>query len=212
MAISQQGFFGNFSGRFGNLLVYQVKGKTIVRTAPTTRKDNGTAALKQVRNDFSRVMKIMQAVKPFIRMGFNDVAGNGSAFHSALSANLLVYRQAAMPDDFKWLMLSRGERAGAVGLVLSKEDDYARVSWNGVEAQKIFSPNDWALLLAINTTTLNTTVSIQEAKRNQQWARLKLPEANQDERVQVFIAFQDPNGWIRKNEKNTSNSQWAGEC
>jgi len=211
MAFTKEGFLGHFSGKLGNTVVYEMYGKTVIRSKPAYKRRPAKGALKQAQTDFSRVMKIMQAVRSVIRLGFRDVAEGRSAFHTAMSLNLVNYRSAENPEDLRWLVVSQGDRAGAQDLAMEVQDKNANITWGDPEPGKPYKMNDQVLLLAINNMTLQTTDKVQAARRSEKRAEIALPAAKEGENILVFIAFHNPLEAVsKKSPKNFSKSLLVG--
>lgn len=66
MATLKNGIIGGFSGRLGNVVVYEMFGKTVVRSLPQKNQKKATGKRKQYQDDFRYVMKWMQYLKPMI--------------------------------------------------------------------------------------------------------------------------------------------------
>jgi hypothetical protein len=206
MAFTQEGLFGKFTGRIGNLVVFQRNGQTVVRTLTTHKMPPATGVKKQAQENFSRVMKLMQALKPFINRGFRDVAGEKSAYHTALSANLKRLREAADPSGLAWLLTSSGIRAGAQQPELQVTTGQATVTWDAPTPGLPCSDDDYVMLVAINGTTLETTTPATTVTRARKQATLNLSSATAGQQVYVFLSFFDPLSG-RLNVRNISQSQ-----
>lgn len=208
MAYSQDGFFGKFSGKLANLVVYQRNGQTVVRSRTAKKRPPAGAAEQGSRDNFARVMKLMQVLKPAVRMGFQDVAAGNSSFHKALSVNLKQLVQADDPKGYSWLVTSQGHRAGANDLAIRVDGSQATLSWGAPIAGKPWSAQDNVMLLALNTTTLETNGSLTAGQRSQQQIVFKLPRAGEGQQLLVFVSFCDLAGMaIGHDEKNMSGSQ-----
>ena len=189
MGYSKDGILGDFRGRVGNLVMYQMHGKTVVRIRPAGRSGKPSPALKAAQGDFARVMGVMRKMKWFVRTGFYFVAEGRSPFHQALSENLLRYRAAEEKDDLKWLLLSRGTRAGALDAACSIGDEYVDISWGAPEEGKPWADDDQAMVVATNNTTLLMAGSLSAGPRSNGHARVRRPPTGAGEEVRVFLAF-----------------------
>lgn len=70
MARSDTSILGDFTGRIGNLVVYKLNGKTVIRIRPAGRTKKITPAQKQSREDFAYVMQFMQRLDRLSTPGF----------------------------------------------------------------------------------------------------------------------------------------------
>ncbi|MBW6499410.1 MAG: hypothetical protein K0B09_13550 [Bacteroidales bacterium] len=206
MAYAKQGLLGEFKGRLGNTVIYEVYGKTRIRLKPSVKPPPATGAKKQAQEDFKLVMSLMQATKAFVRIGFYDQAEGRSAFHEGLSFNLNSYRQAENKDIGAWLQLSNGQRAGAQNLAIQREGKKAIVSWGAPEPGKVAAGDDAVLLLALNTCNFDCNWVLSKYQRSQQQAEIILPPLKEDEECLVFVAFRKQLQ-VKKDIRNISASQ-----
>jgi hypothetical protein len=213
MASTKEGPLGNFSGKIGNVVAYEMFGKTVMRGRPSGKRRPAQGALKQAQSDFSRVMKVMQAARSAVRVGFNPQALGRSAFHAAMSVNLVNYRNSASPGDLHWLVISQGERAWAKDVGLTIEGNKAVVTWGDPEPGKPYNTGDQVMLLALNDSNLDSSVNLQAAQRKEKRAELQLPPAKEGENILVFMAFHNPiEASSLKSLENVSNSMLIGKA
>ncbi len=189
MAYSKEGLLGDFSGQLGHFIVYKVHDKTVIRSRPVSRRGPVSPALKAAQTDFGQVMNVLRRVKTFVRLGFYDVAQGRSAFHQALSENLLRYRASAATESLDWLLLSRGGRANALDVVCSLGEKQVEVAWGEPQGGKPWEAHDQVMLLAVNTTTLAMAWELSAGRRADGTAKVWLPPATADEQVRVYISF-----------------------
>jgi len=208
MAFSQEGLLGEFRGRLGNLVIYKMNGKIVMRTRPSRQQGPARGRQKETQESFARVMAILQPLKSWLKMGFNDLAGGKYVFHKALSENLKRFNAAADPGELDWLQLSMGDRAGAQNLQVQLPEGAAQLSWGEPEPGKPYDDQDRVMLLALNTNTLQFTDSARAGQRSDGQASIALPPTEEGEKIMVFITFFDLAGAIiKKDLKNISNSQ-----
>lgn len=188
MAYAKLGLLGEFKGRLGNTVIYEVYGKTRIRLKPSVKPPPATGAKKQAQEDFKRVMGIMQATKAFVRIGFFDEAEGRSAFHEGLSHNLKRLRESEDKNEANWLQLSTGKRASALEVSMEIEGKQCTIRWGQPEADKPWSDQDTVMLLALNTASLAATMATKAQRGNHQ-AAIQLPPAGSGEEVLVFVAF-----------------------
>jgi hypothetical protein len=208
MAASKDIFPSGFRGRIGNVVVYQALGKTIVRSMPSKKRAPAKGAQKQTQNDFARVMKILQTMTPFVRIGFHDAAEGRTAFQTAMSENLRRFMEAAVPENLQWLLVSKGERAGAVELRVQRNEKMATAKWDAAPESKLSSDDDMVMVLALNTATLACNYNPDAGSRRNGQAKLPLPPALPGEKILFFIAFRNISGTSKKSLKNISESQY----
>jgi hypothetical protein len=203
------GFPGAVGGSVGPVIIYQSYGKSVMRSKPGARSKPPGDVQKKNNNHFASVMKVMQVVRDFVKIGFFDVAQGRSPFHEAMSENLMRIRSAPLSLDLEWLQISKGQRAGCSGVSVEREGNTALVKWEHAEADKPSLPGDRVMLLAINTSTLDTKKST-DGKRKDHQARIDLPPIGDGQRVLVLISFRHPDEIVKKDARNMSDSMVAG--
>lgn len=212
MANSKEGLLSGFKGRIGDLIIYKMYGKTVIRSVPEKKRKPATGSLKKKQQSFAVVMKYMQAVKAIIRIGFYDIAIDRSPYHTAMSYNLKSYYNAVNTENTDWLQLSHGNRAMAEDLYLEKEsNEQAILRWGKPEAGKVFSDNDILMFITLNRRTLTTEHDLWAAKRNKGICRIKMPKSEAGDEIDFYIAFRaDIGRSAKKDPDNVSDSKWIG--
>jgi len=214
MARSDASILGDFTGRIGNVIVYKLNGKTVMRIRPAGGKKKPTPKQKQSREDFAHVMKYMQSLNQILNTGFYDVTNGRYAFHSAFSANMKAYLDAGKPEGAEWLKLSEGKGAGAEELHLEPlEGNLFRITWGKPLGEGWWSHNDRVFVVAVNSTNeLRPFTQSQTALRNQGEATIDVFQSSPGDEIHFFIFFQDVDRSLRrKNPRNVSSSQWVGK-
>ncbi|MBN2615246.1 MAG: hypothetical protein JXR71_06090 [Bacteroidales bacterium] len=217
MARSDASILGDFTGRIGNIIVYKLNGKTVMRIRPNTTKRKPTPRQKQSRDDFTLVMRYMGSLKRVINTGFYDVTEGRFAYHSALSTNLKAYKAAGRPEGAEWLKLSEGNRAGAEDLQLEVlENNKFRISWGKPTAGAYENHDDRVFVVALNNSG-DRWYRYTEQQNNLRSQGETLMELNfataPGDEIYFFLFFQDVDGSLRrKDPKNVSASQFVGKA
>jgi len=213
MARSNASIFGDFSGRIGNLVVYKLNGKTVIRIRPNTTKRKPSELQKQNRDDFAHVMGYIRGLRQIVDSGYYDISEGHYAFHTALSANLKAYKADERPVGAQWLKLSEGTRAGAEDLQLEAlENNRYRITWGKAIGGYRESRNDRVIVVALNNSDSRHLYSeSQTALRGQGATTVDVQVVSPGDEIYFFIFFQDVDGSLRKkNPENVSCSQFIG--
>ena len=218
MAQSIDSLHGNYRGKLGNLVMYEMMGKNIVRSRPLGKPPAATGAKKQAQENFRLVMKLMQLTKHFISLGFRDVSEGRTAFNTAFSVNMKRLAEDTDPGELGWLQLSQGLRSGARDLQVVRHQPPGQgfptlnISWGEPMEGMPYREHDSLMLLALGQSSLNYNYSLQAASRRQKIASLILPPIPAEEKVLLFAAFYDLEAMNkRKDPANISTSQML-EC
>jgi hypothetical protein len=207
MAQSAEGFPGRYRGKIARVVMYEMFGKTVIRSMPSVKPPRAQGAKKEAQEDFVRVQKVVKAAKPFVKLGYQDMAVERIPFHEAMSVNLKRFRAMDEKQGLQWFLPSMGTRAGAIETRWYRQQDKAMVQWGAPQQGMPSDGNDAVLLLAINTTTLAATFA-SHALRYRQHAEITLPSAGPDEQIAICLAFL--NTFPRKKDPaNVSQAQWV---
>lgn len=211
MAISNDPLFGRLQGKIGNLVIYQMFGKTVLRSKPSIKRKPAKGRLKDSQNDFKIVMHTMKLAQGFVVHGFREVANGRSAFHTALSFNLKKYRTSEDKAYKNWLQLSSGKRAGADNPSIRLTDDHKLlITWSEPEANKPFSNNDRLMFFAICKTQPIVICELYTARRDQLRALLDLPMNSKGLEFDCFISFRSEIPNSNHDPDLISDSLWIG--
>lgn len=212
MAGSDDALMGRLSGRIGNLVFYQLYGKTVVRMRPGYRSKNTSEGLKASQNDFKTVVAALSPLKNLLRFGFAAEAVNRSAWNAAVSVNLSRYRQTEDKAVANWLLLCAGSLPQAAEWqAVRDENGRLQLSWrNGSESQGHGADKLIVLLVPEAGQGSRPVMEMTTATRFGEQAVLDVEPYGFTTPVAVFTAFiaADYNGDHRPD--GLSESVWAG--
>lgn len=212
MASGQDPVFGRMKGKIGTLVVYQMYGKTIVRSLPSVKRKPATGALKESQLQFKAVMNTLKMLKDILKPGFEEVAEGRSVFHTALSYNLQRYRATEETTIRVFLQLSAGRRSGATEYRLVElENRKWMLHWQGTEAGKPHSPTDWVMFAAVERNTLKTIQHYYKTRRETGELLVDFGTAEPGEVYDCFFFFRSRQIATRKKPEWVSDSCWCGE-
>ena len=206
MARIENGPFGNISGRVGNVVVYMLNGKMVMRSLPSVKRKKASGRQKETQDLFANVVKPVRAAKSFIKIGFSGVKGF-SAYHSALSLNLQRMSENGQ-FSYSKMIFSKGKLAAAIEPVALIDSDLKlTISWQQNEPGKPLSDDDNVLLLVINTSQNRAEYDLNAGKRSAGQASIQLMHTEKGNHLEVYIAFAKLTGAVAE----VSDSVWAGQ-
>lgn len=209
MAISRKGLSGLLSGSIGNVVVYEMNGKMVVRSRPSVKRKKPKGKQRQTQDLFSGVMKSMQLAKPFLGIGFSNQKGH-SPFHSALSANM---KQMKTEEGFGFnkLILSSGKEvlcSEIKSVIVSGK--MLRVRWREkTEIEKV-DAEDKAILIVLNETSKLCEFDLNCGSRSSGEAVLQLINAQPGDVLHVYLTFTDLPKLKTDGKFSITQSIWAG--
>lgn len=212
MAGSSDAFMGRLSGRIGNLVVYQMYGKTVVRIRPGYRSKKATGLLKASQDDFKEVVAVLSRCKHLLRLGFAAEAVNRSAWNAALSANLKNYREAENKTVGNWLQLSKGKRDLADNWLVSQDQDGRLIiTWKQLPLLNSRLNDKLVVFIQPEDPFKQASIEITSAQRRHEQAVLDIDLSKMGQTFDIFTAFIAPDYNGNLKPEGISNSMWAGQ-
>jgi hypothetical protein len=196
------------SGTIGDRVYYQRNGISYSRSKPVSMKNPGTPAQLAQRTKLAVILKFLQPIKEFVRIGFQSKAKHMSAFNYATS---FLYKNALTGDnpdfsiDYSSVLLSAGNLGNSfepkIALITAFEIEF---TWSiDMDVYNYFL-NDKAMLLAYNLTKQEAIIITDGNNRISLCQVIKLPETYAGDEIVCYMAFRDLDG------KKVSYSQYLG--
>lgn len=113
MARLNHPFLGQLSGKLGNLVIYQLNGKTVVREKPQWKKTYRATALQRLyQQKFKVATAALRPLHKVLDTGYGEFVGpTRKGFHLALSQTLksaMLENQGTVSVNYESLMISSG--------------------------------------------------------------------------------------------------------
>lgn len=127
------GIFGRLSGRVGNQVYYQLRGKTVLRKIGRNEKAPSQKQL-YVRQRIKVLGDFFKPIKDFLKVGFSEVVVGTEMFpyNAAVKYNLEKGIKGEFPDlvpDYENILVSKGERLAPINPMVVKVQEGLRLSW-----------------------------------------------------------------------------------
>ncbi|WP_316839734.1 DUF6266 family protein [Pedobacter gandavensis] len=202
------GLFGGFQGRVGNLVGYMLNGKPIIRlighsTKPLSPARKANCQKMTVINDFLRPHL------NFIRTGFRLItAGTDRNFYNeAVSYNKKHAVQGVFPNitmDYTKALVSMGNLLPAAKTEISKHKDGIEFKWE-VPADLLWEHrNDRAMLLIHFPDAKVSTAVMSGSRRHEGREVVAIDPSLAESRIEAYISF------INEDATEISDSVHAG--
>lgn len=209
MATSRKGLAGLLSGTIGNVVVYEMNGKMVVRSRPSVKRKKAKGQQKQTQDMFAQVMKAMQIAKPFLRIGFANQKGH-SAFHSAMSANMLRMKTEDQ-FSFEKLIFSSGKEIECSNISqVIQPGNKLQLQWHEDNADSEAYREETSAILVFNETQQHCEYGLSCGKRNSLEASLQLKNARSGDTLHIYLAFLDYNNMLISQKFSITQSVWVG--
>jgi hypothetical protein len=215
MGTIKTGILGNVSGKVGNVVGGTWKGINYLRTSAANVNNPNTELQLSQRLKFSTVVKFLQPVTEFLRVGYKAQAIKMTAFNAAFSYNFHNAISGDYPDyaiDYERVMVSRGNLAGAVNPVCSSpEAAKVNLNWDVTPGSGQASKSDTAIFVIFNPEKQEAVYSLNAGNRSDGSLQVSLPVSWSGQPVHCYIAFMTMNSVLGGQVRNSiSNSSYAG--
>jgi len=215
MGTIKKGILGGVSGKIGNVVGGSWKGIDYLRVLPASVSDAKSPLQKTQRNKFAVVMKFLQPLTEFIRIGFKGQAVKQTAFNAAMSYNYHNALTGEYPDiaiDYANAAVSQGNLPAAVNPVCAS-DEAAKVSisWDANTNQGHASDNDVAMAVVYNPILKEAIYVLNAGTRADATISIDLPNNFSGNDVHCYVCFMVLESALVGGAKNAiSNSAYAG--
>lgn len=203
-----QGVLGGFSGKVGNIVGGTWKGIDYMRIKPANVSNPKTQGQLDQRSKFSTVLKFLQPLTDFLKVGFKLYAIKMTQFNSAMSYNLNNAITGTYPNftiDYTKALVSRGSLVGAAGAAAaSSSAGVVEFTWSDNSGSGNVLGTDKALLVVYNATKGYAVYDTAGASRATQAQNLTVPSDFSGDSVEAFIGFVSEDG------KEVANSVYIG--
>lgn len=193
-----QGVLGGFSGKVGNIVGGTWKGIDYMRIKPANVSNPKTQGQLDQRSKFSTVLKFLQPLTDFLKVGFKLYAIKMTQFNSAMSYNLNNAITGTYPNftiDYTKALVSRGSLVGAAGAAAaSSSAGVVEFTWSDNTGSGNAQGTDKALLVVYNATKGYAVYDTAGASRATQSQTLAVPSDFSGDTVQAFIGFVSEDG------------------
>jgi hypothetical protein len=203
-----QGILGGFSGKVGNVIGGSWKGIDYIRIKPANVANPRTKGQVNQRTKFTATLEFLQAVKPFINVGYKNLAVKKTAFNAAMSYTLNNAITGIEPDfviDYPNALVSKGVLSGALNpsMDLATPNEVSFI-WDDNSDQGNANATDKSMLLIYNPSQKESIAVLSGATRAAGAQSVSIPATYSGDTVEVFMAFISDDG------SQVSNSFYIG--
>jgi len=203
-----QGVLGGFSGKVGNVVGGTWKGIDYMRIKPANVTNPRTEGQVDQRSKFSTVLRFLQPMTDFLRVGFKLYANKMTQFNAAMSYNLNNAITGAYPNfmvDYASALVTRGNLSGAAnGAASSPSAGDVQITWDDNSGSGSAQATDKALIVLLNTTRQEAVFTTAGPARSAGTETISVPSEYTGEDVEVFLGF------ISEDGSKVANSSYLG--
>ena len=203
--LSSNSIFGRISGKVGDRVYSSWKGIPYVRAKAVNVNNPKTAAQLDQRAKFAAVVKFLQPLTVFLRVGFKSKKPTMSPFNAAMSYNFKNALTGTYPDyriDYSKVRVSQGNLPGALHPAASFiSAGEIKFTWGD---NRYAMADDRVLLVVYNPAKLLVATIDGGNTRIEGSQTITLPETFLGDEVHCYIGFQNQRQTI------SSDSQFVG--
>lgn len=193
-----QGILGGVSGQVGNVIGGTWKGIDYLRIKPSSVANPRTEGQVDQRSKFSTVLRFLQPMTDFLRVGFKLYANKMTQFNAAMSYNLNNAITGAYPNfmiDYASALVTRGNLTGSAnGAATSPSAGSVEVTWTDNSGSGSAQATDKALIALLNTNRGEAVFTTAGPARSAAAAAIPVPSEYSGEDVEVFLGFVSEDG------------------
>lgn len=208
MAIINQGILGGVSGKIGNVIGGTWKGIDYLRIKPSSVANPRTEGQLDQRSKFATVLRFLQPMTDFLRVGFKLYAIRMTQFNAAMSYNLFNGVSGTYPNytiDYPNTLVSRGNLKGvANGAASSTVQGEVNITWDDNSSSGNALTTDKSLILILNPDKKESIYTTSGPLRSAESETIVLPDEYSDDFVEVYLGF------ISEDGSKVSNSTYLG--
>jgi len=215
MGTIKKGILGGFSGAVGNVVGANWKGIDYMRIKPAEVSNPNTSLQTTQRLKFAAVIRFLQPMTEYIRIGFKPYAVKMSAFNAAFSYNYHEALTGEFPDfviDYTKALVSRGNLPGAHNPALGSEQAGAvSVSWTNNSGSNQAEDTDVVLVVLYNPVSGQAVYLLNAGVRADEQVIVNVPADFSGQTVHGYITFMSLGTVLNGQLRNSiSTSSYAG--
>ncbi|MCK5774811.1 MAG: hypothetical protein KAH25_01475 [Bacteroidales bacterium] len=195
-----QGILGGVSGKVGNVVGGNWKGIDYLRIMPASVANPKTPAQVDQRSKFVTVLRFLQSITPFLRVGYKNQAIKMTQFNSAMSDTLKNSVTGTYPNyviDYGNVLLSKGTLPNVLNPTANSAipGNNIAFSWTDNSGMGDASAMDKALVV-VYCPELKDATYITEggSSRDAEGHTIAVPSSYAGKDVEVYISMISENG------------------
>lgn len=204
------GLFGAFTGRIGNLVGYSLGGVDLVRKRPRRRsKNSATEKQLEQRERFALAIKFLTPITEVVGAYFGKRHKTKSRFNFAVSYNLEHSIVSSVGGGFEInyqkVMISKGDLRGVdSGMITSLPNQELKLDWTDNSGQGSAKDTDVMLVVLYSPGQDLFHIFNPAALRGQTTVTLTVPGFFRGDEVHIWVAM------VTEDRKEASVSSYLG--
>jgi len=214
MATLKNGILGGVSGKIGNVVGSSWNGIDYLKTLPAHYNDAKTDVQVSNRSKFLSVIRFLQTITAFLRVGYKSLAVKKTAFNAATAYHYHNAVSGDYPDiiiDYPKVIVSRGSLTGAYNAVAtSTEAAKIQLSWANNSEDGTAKADDIAMVVVYHPLLKDAYYTLNAGSRSDLGAAITLPQSYSGGEAHVYLGFMALGALSSQATKAVSNSTYVG--
>jgi hypothetical protein len=204
------------SGNLGDVVFYQVGGKTYTRRRPGKQSKATKAKTSQLKRQSQSVMSqthaFLKNITHILRFGYqNHIDGASRPYHAAVSytsKNSFKFEENAKILDISLVKVSRGTLLGPQDARAERIPGGVEFTWTDNSEQASSKPSDQVFVLLLSSAENGMEWEFLGSRRASGKHILPLHNPSSESQWHAWIAFSQENPWTKK--RTLSDSVYLG--
>lgn len=202
MGTFNKGILGGFSGKVGNVIGSNWKGKNVLRSLPVRSSKDATAAQLNQQEKFGLVMGFMSGMSPLLETSFKAYAKGVSGVNAAISFNLQNAISGIVSPfsiNYAYALVSRGDLPNVLtATAVAETGNRVKYSWANNHGFGKAKGTDKAIVV-VHCAALKQSIYLVGAAERSVLTQLIDASAFSGETVETWLAFMSANGSVVSN-------------
>ena len=208
MAQIKEGLTGSGKRMIGNLIMYEMFGKTYLRSRPSSYKDRKSPKQLIQRQKMMLTHNLVRHLSPLLRITMKDISIGRSPYHTALSLNMKEAIDGNYPDQHinpHKVILSKGDLTAPTSAKAKRTDEGILLEWSTDNHSEGYNSSSDKLIWCIKDLENTNFSDFEITAVNRGDGKYLLPKQRSQKNGHIWIMFRSAD------EMKMSDTKWAGD-
>ncbi len=191
MARTTNSLLKGMSGKIGDLIIYEMDGKTYARSKPTSYKDSKSPLQLNQRQKLILVNDLLRPFKDILKKTFFNKENTKRPYLRAQSYNLKYGTTGFYPDleiDYKKAFLCKGSLPMSKNVKALYTEGGIVIEWENIKGYS----KDTLFVMLRQKNTVYSMYKFTGVERSEEYYLWKDTAKYKSDEIQLWIAFRDP--------------------
>lgn len=208
MAQIKEGLTGSGKGMIGNLIMYEMFGKTYLRSRPSSYKDRKSTGQLIQRQKMTLTHNLVRHLSPLLRITMKDISHGRSPYHTAVSLNMKEAIDGNYPDQHinpQKVVLSKGDLTAPASANAKRTEDGILLKWSTDNHSEGTNSSSDKLIWCMKDLENTNFSDFEITAVNRGDGKYLLPKQRRQQNGHIWIMFRSAD------EMKISDTKWVGD-